>query len=309
MIDVTLTYYTGSIASLYSSLNTNRTTLRSLQLDQGTNMIVPYVIKNREFNKFVEVIDTEFSELITTSGPTTAELQLIIDDLNARLDAAETQVTTLESDLTTANETIDLLASAADTTELWRPARLYPRIVGLNFEVFNFYDIDWAPLASYVKEFFGPEMNQVELDSLTIYETSLTQGTSTTTGGIASVIDRLRNVTTVTTVTAAEIDALVLSQIPSNYRNALIDITNDRSSFNIPQSVPNTFSFIIGNGTNSASNYNDFKLYCKKIVSRAQSRISTGSQIQPFDILFDPALTTPIYFSRQYALLYNQPPI
>jgi len=312
MINVTLTNYTGSISTLYSALNSNRTALRSLQLDQSTSMVVPYVIKNREYNKFVEVIDTEFSEIIVTSGPSIAELQLLIDNLTAQLDSAETQVTSLESDLTAANETIDLLASAADTTDLWRPAKLYPRIDQLNFGIYNFFDIPWGSIAVVIRDFFGPEMNQVEFDALQLYETSLNPSTTTNIiNGASSVIDRLRSTQTATTVTAAEIDAMTLSQIPGNYRNLILNVTNYRNAVSpvIPNTVPNQFSYILGNGTNTANNFNDFKLLCKKIVARVQSKINSGQPVAGYELLYQPNQTVTSYFDLQYTFLYNQNPI
>jgi hypothetical protein len=267
----------------------------------GSNeqLTVPFVNKLYKFSKFIEVIDTKFTEL--TISPNVLDVQALqnqittLEQQNQNLSAS---LSVLETGLEDANDLINLLSNPTVITEKWRTDNTFRKMAtDIPLETFNGISLTHE-YTTAIKMLFGPELSTVDLQNLQAFwfginpnlqvpDPAFPPGPNNppvgTTYNIQQTLQRLSNKNGITNVTDAEILQIQASDIPINYQQA--------GPLNIPG--------LAGAVTNWFAEIFVFRQLCKGLVINAQQKLNQNQPLSNFDVLLGPLSLNPSDYQTQ----------
>lgn len=252
----------------------------------GSNeqLTVPFVSKLYKFTKFIEVVDTQFTEL--TISPNLLDIQALqnqISTLEQQNQTLSASLSVVQTGLDDANELIDLLANPTVITERWRTDNTFRKMAQdiPNETYFDDTQIEWGSYATAIKFLFGPELSSQDLSDLGAFwapnivpNPAFPPGPNNPQGAstyqVQVVLQKLSDPLRVATVSDADILSINYSDIPNNYKQA------------------GPINGIIGF-------YIDFTFrnLCKALVFNAQQKISQGITLDKFDVLLNSTAINP----------------
>jgi len=145
--------------------NINRNSLGYMVLDNQQSVGIPIVTKLYDYQKYVEIIDTIFTELFPNDVQPLSTV-----DLESQLAILQSQLSGSNQENSTLQSIIDGLLQPGGEPEMWRTRKTFKRVVDSNkgtytlgFPIINTWsDTKWGQHAGAVMQVLGPTVSDAE---------------------------------------------------------------------------------------------------------------------------------------------------